>query len=73
MVRSIPPAKLGVDRDGHLEGKSVSRSQSISENYACDESALDPLSVLDGDVAPVDQRLLLHVSLCVGGGATPEQ
>lgn len=47
--------------------------QAVSEYDARDEAALDALSVLDGDVAPLDEGLLLGVALDVCSRAAAEE
>lgn len=65
--------KLGMDGHSNFEGETVCGSQSISKNDARDESTLDPLSVFNGDIASINERLLLNISLTIRCGAASEQ
>ncbi len=73
VVRCILGAKFGVHWGCNLKGQAVSGSQATPEDYASNEAALDAFTIFNGNVAFVNQGLLLSVSLVVGGRATAEQ
>lgn len=73
MVRSFLPVEPGVHWDGHLEWQTVGGRQAVPEDNAGNEAALHSLPVLDGDIASVDERLLLGVPLGVDTRAASEE
>lgn len=62
VVRRVRSAKLGVHRHARLKGEAVGRREARPEDDAGDEAALDAGAVLNGDVAAVNQGLLLCVA-----------
>lgn len=73
MMWRILPVELGVNWNRNLEGQAVRRGQSIAEDYSGDEPTLYPFAILDGNVAPLDEGLLLDISLVICRRAASEQ
>lgn len=75
VVRRVRSAKLGVHRHACLKGEAVGRREARPEDDAGDEAALDAGAVLNGDVAAVNQGLLLRVAvpLAVGRRAATKE
>lgn len=73
MVRRVRLAKLGMNRYCDLKRELVRRCKAISEYYASDESALDSFTVFNGNIASVNEGLLLSVALALASGTTAKQ
>lgn len=69
----ILPVELGVNRNRNLERQTVRRGQSVAEDYSGNKPTLDSFAILDGNVAPLNEGLLLDISLVVCRRAASEQ
>lgn len=62
VMRRIKPVEPSVHWHRDLEGEVMCRREAISEDDTCNQTALGVLAVLDGNVAPIDERLPVSIS-----------
>lgn len=72
-MRSFLPVEFGMHGDNELEGQTVGRGQAASKDDANNKATLDLWAILNGDIASLNESLLLGIPLAVDARAAPEE
>jgi hypothetical protein len=62
VIQGFLPVEFGVHRHADFKGQSMRGCESVPKDDSGDETAFDAFSIFNGDIAPIYNGLLVHIS-----------